>query len=538
MENSILLGYEYDYGLTTDEISIDIGELLFNVEIYGMIGRGKTRLVCSIIQHLFHNKVPCLIFDIKGEYAATFATEPNVEIFTIGAPHPLCINLFDTKDEDDVRGTLLVIEEMMASSNQEFSPSMKNLFETALFLTHKAEERTLETFVEILISLAKKTKHIASIQHTLDAVLNRINYIFNPLSFEILGVSQTTLNFDVLEQGKSIILDLSQFQRRAARPTDIYLICNLILKLFYKYASSKELTNKLRYVVVLEEAINIIPNIFRKTSSASLITAENNFLQGRSLGIGHITISQMWNSVSNVVHANSSTKIVFRSSQEIEKIAKALNLQEFYFKRLQQLPIRHCFLWKDGQEYVKEMTTVNFTLNPLKYDHYLLFLKRKYHSSTYPLLFNSFIDMRTALYDKLTNTKQTKQKKKEKLVETSQLSKKNQYSQKEITSKVEQFKKIFSEEINFKLDDVCFTFCSLSKDKKKCMKVRKNAKIISSTLLKRFTEYEIEQTILGASKVSLENLLKQIALKNKLPFNKQILFCTQRELVNFLRGSV
>ena len=533
MENSILLGYEYD-----EEISIDIGELLYNVEIYGMIGRGKTRLVCSIIQHLFHNKVPSLIFDIKGEYAATFATEPNVEIFTIGAPHPLCINLFDTKDEDDVSGTLLVIEEMMVSSNQEFSPSMKNLFETSLFLTHKAEVRTLETFVENLIALAKKTKQIKSIQHTLDAVLNRLNYIFNPISFEILGVSQTTLNFDMLEQGKSIILDLSQFQKRAARPTDIYLICNLILKLFYKYASSKELTNKLRYVVVLEEAINIIPNIYRKPSSASLITAENNFLQGRSLGIGHITISQMWNSVSNVVHANSSTKIVFRSSQEIEKIAKALNLQEFYFKRLQQLPIRHCFFWKDGQEYVKEMTTVNFTLEPLKYDHYLLFLKRKYHSSTYPLLFSSFIDMRVALYDKLTKSnKQPKQKKKEKLVESNQISKKKSSSQKKISSKVEQFKKIFSDEIKFELDDVCFTFCSSSMDKQKCKKYRKSAKIACSVITERYSQYEIEQAVLEKSKISVDELLKQVLQEKKLLTNNQVLFCAKRELVNNLTNN-
>ena len=532
MRNSILLGYEYD-----EEILIDIGELLYNVEIYGMIGRGKTRLVCSIIQNLFHNRVPSLIFDIKGEYAATFATEPNVEIFTIGPPHPLCINLFDTKDEDDVSGTLLVIEEMMVSSNQEFSPSMKNLFETALFLTHKAEVRTLETFVENLIALAKKTKQIKSIQHTLDAVLNRLNYIFNPISFEILGVSQTTLNFDMLEQGKSIILDLSQFQKRAARPTDIYLICNLVLKLFYKYASAKELTNKLRYVVVLEEAINIIPNFYRKQSSASLITAENNFLLGRSLGIGHITISQMWKSVSNIVHANSSTKIVFRSGQEIEKIAKALNLQDFYFKRLQQLPIRHCFFWKDGQEYVKEMTTVNFTLEPLKYNHYLLLLKRKYHSSTYPLLFNNFIDMRTALYDKLTNTKKPKQEKKEKPVETNQISKKNPNSQKKITSKVEQFKKIFSEEIKFQLDDVCFTFCSSSMDKQKCRKYRRSAKIACSVITDKYSLYEIEQTILEKSKISVDELLKEVLQDMKLTSNYQILFCAKRELVNFLMRS-
>jgi len=268
-----------------------------------------------------------------------------------------------------------------------------------------------------------------------------------------------------------------------------------------------------------------------------LITAENNFLLGRSLGIGHITISQMWNNVSNVVHANSSTKIVFRSGQEIEKIAKALNLQDFYFKRLQQLPIRHCFFWKDGQEYVKEMTTVNFTLEPLKYEHYLLFLKRKYHSSTYPLLFSSFIDMRVALYDKLTNTKKPKQKKKEKLVETSQISKKNPNPQKEIAGKVELFKKIFSEEIKFELDDVCFTFCSSSMDKQKCKKYRRSAKIACSVITERYSQYEIEQAVLEKSKISVDELLKQVLQEKKLSTNNQVLFCAKRELVNNLTNN-
>jgi len=289
---SIVLGHNLT-GASTNEVLIGVEELLYNTEIYGMIGRGKTRLVCSIIDQLISYELPCLIFDVKGEYAATFVDEPNVEIYTIGKPHPLCINLFDTKDENDVHGTLLIIEEMMVTSNQEFSTSMKNLFETALFLTHKADERTLETFVENLLVLTKKTHHTPSLQLTLDAVLNRLNYIFNPVNFEIIGVKETTLDFDLLEQGKSIILDLSQFQRKAARPSDIFLICNLILKILYRYASNREFTNKLRYIIVLEEAINVIPNIYRTESSASLITAENNFLLGRSMGIGHLTISQM-----------------------------------------------------------------------------------------------------------------------------------------------------------------------------------------------------------------------------------------------------
>ncbi|MCG3221268.1 MAG: ATP-binding protein, partial [Candidatus Heimdallarchaeota archaeon] len=409
-QQSILLGYEYA-GMLSDEVFIDVGELLYNVEIYGMIGRGKTRLVSNMIDQLISFELPCLIFDIKGEYAATFVDDSNVEIYTIGEPHPLCINLFDTKDEDDVRSTLLIIDEMMVTSNQEFSPSMKNLFETALFLTHTADERSLETYVENLINLAKQTHHIASIQHTLDAVLNRLNFIFNPINFEILGVKKNNLNFELLEKGRSIILDLSQFQKRAARPSDIYLVCNLILKMFYRYVYSRETAGQgLQYVVVLEEAVNIIPQFYKTPSSATLITAENNFLLGRSLGIGHITISQLWTSVSNIVHGNSSTKIVFRSCQGVEKIADALSLQEEQSQYLKQLPIRNCFVWIDGQAQAIEMTTADFSLNPLNNTLYLQILKKKYPSFVYPLLYNSFIDMRTTLYGKLSKQKQSDKK--------------------------------------------------------------------------------------------------------------------------------
>ena len=537
-EHSILLGYGRT-GLTTDEVLIGIEELLYNIEIYGMIGRGKTRLVCGILDQLIRYQIPCLIFDVKGEYAATFVDEPNVEIYTIGQPHPLCINLFDTKDEDDVRSTLLIIEEMMVTSSQEFSPSMKNLFENALFLTHKADERTLETFVENLIALAKQTSHISSIQHTLDAVLNRLNYIFNPINFEILGVKETTLDFDLLDQGKSLIFDLSQFQRRAARPSDIFLICNLILKLFYRFASTGEFTNKLRYIVVLEEAINVIPNFYRTESSASLITAENNFLLGRSLGIGHLTISQMWDSVSNIVHANSSTKIVFRSNQAIKKIANAFNLPDDRFKLVQQLPIRHCLVWIDGQDQALEMTTLDFSRNPLNYSQCLQVLESKYPSFTCPLLYTSFIDMRTSLYEKLgkanrPSRKEGKSKKNEKENRSKQTSKKRVSPLITVKSSVEQsMSSVLGEHTNTQ-DDVCNTFCSSNMNKQKCLDYRKNAQLVCSNLMKRYTKYEIEQAILEKSHITIEELLKQVLLERKLVYNDYALFCAKRELVNHL----
>ena len=532
---SILLGHESRSGFTVDEISIEASQLLYNTEIYGMIGQGKTRLVTSIIDQLLQYSIPCLIFDIKGEYAATFVNEPGVEIFTMGEPHPLCINLFDTANEDDVRSTLLIIEEMMATSNQEFSPSMKNLFETALFKTHQDEERSLETFVNHLLTLAKQNRHISSIQHTLDAVLNRLNFIFNPINFEILGVNETTLDFDLLNQEKSIILDLSQFQRRAARPSDIFLICNLILKMFYRFASAQELTSKLRYVVVLEEAINIIPHFYRTESSASLITAENSFLLGRSLGIGHVTISQMWDSVSQIVHANSATKIVFRSGGRIDKLTSALNLQEKDFSRLKILPKRHCFVSGDHQTI--EIVTLDFLKEPLNRQQYTVSLKKKYHYSSYPLLYSSFIAMRTSLYEKFSKSKeQPKNKsKQEKSKPTNEKLPNRKSLQSKRDNKIENQEAIISSSIpKSEEDSVCNTFCSLKSQEQTCFDTRSSAQIVYSVVLKEFSMFEIEQAILGTTHITIEDLLKKVTLEKKLPYNRNVLFCAQRELINFL----
>jgi len=495
--------------------------------------------ICSIIDQLLSCEVPCLIFDIKGEYAATFVNDPNIEIYTVGKPHPLGINLFDTKDEDDVRSTLLIIEEMMVTSNQEFSSSMKNLFETALFLTHKAEERTLETFVEILLKLAKQKNHSPSLQLTLDAVLNRLNYIFNPINFEILGVKETTLDFEFLSQGKSIIVDLSQFQRRAARPSDIFLICNLILKQFYRYAAQKELTNKLRYVVVLEEAINIIPNIYRTESSASLITSENNFLIGRSMGIGHLTISQMWDSVSKIVHGNSSTKIIFRSGQAIEKIAKTLSLQDEGYKRLQQLPILNCFVWIDGEDQAIEMTTVDFTREPHNHSLYFQYLRDKYPSSNYTSLYDNFIDMRTSLYEKLSKANQrTRKEDKGKKSNKEINSKRNSVVKSNLIKRdIKTIEKTIDRPLEHKKnarDDVCNTFCSSSMNKEECMNTKLVAQLACSILIKEFSNYEIEQAILGTFTTTIEDLLKQILSSKKLDYNDRVLHCAQRELANLL----
>ena len=67
-----------------------------------------------------------------------------------------------------------------------------------------------------------------------------------------------------------------------------------------------------------------------------------------------------------------------------------------------------------------------------------------------------------------------------------------------------------------------------------CFDTRSSAQILYSVALREFSEREIEQAILGKAQITLEDLLEKIALEKKLPYNKHVLFCAQRELTNFL----
>ena len=541
--NVIVIGKSVEENDENKDIVLDVKDLLLNIEIYGMIGRGKTQLVSSLLSQLLDKRISTIVFDIKGEYSRAFAEDTRVEIFTIGRPRPLCINIFETLDEDDVRNTLLIIEEMMMASNQEFTPAMKNLFENALFLTHKSHKRNLETFVENLFKVSRQVQSqtsISYIQQTIDAVLNRLNFIFNPINFEILGSSQTTLDFSSLEGGKSIILDLSQFQRRAARPSDIFLICNLILKMLYRYAAAKEMTSKLRFVTILEEAINIIPNFYHSESSASLITAENNFLLGRSLGIGHVTVSQMWDSVSTIVHGNSATKVVFRSSEKAELIGKSLNLSEEEVSIMQRLPTQHCYVFLDGAESAIQIKTLDVVGDLMSYSEYRTKLLKRYGRSVFPLLYNNFIDMRTSLYQKSGQQTHNKSGKgrSAKYTHNSQnrldnFITENKHldttkTQVEDSAEKEALDLIASADI-IPENLICERLCPDKTNNRECLKHNMGAKIIKTSILRQNSLKDIVSVLNDEDRIF--SLILEVANKRNLDFNDFLVFCTIKSII-------
>jgi hypothetical protein len=210
-----------------------------------------------------------------------------------------------------------------------------------------------------------------------------------------------TLDFSMLDQGRKIILDFSEYLRRGANTASLFLVCNLILHLLSKHASQKGITNILRYLVILEEAMYLIPKRFNLDSTASIGYSEQNFITGRSLGIGTITIYQLWNSVSSVVHANSLTKILFRG-EETEKIRNAIILTDEQFDYLPHLPDRNFILKSKALSGPALMKTKTFERKPYPKNDYLKIAREKFNKSGFKheRISQNLLELRKSIFEK------------------------------------------------------------------------------------------------------------------------------------------
>jgi len=404
VHQDIVIGNIVQNDRILDEYTLPLENFLFNTEIVGMIGRGKSYLVASIIEQLLNKNLGCLIFDLKGEYAEFFINDPDVFVYTIGYPAPLGINLFQMNSNDDVQNILALICEMLTITGAPFSPTMLNIFESALQKVTKKDEKNLEVFMHCLYQSSEEYSRSMKTSYSrdsIDAILNRLNYIFGGVNYEVFSAMSNTLDFSMLDQGQKIILDFSEYLRRGANTASLFLVCNLILHLLSKHASQKGITNTLRYLVILEEAMYLIPKRFNLDSTASIGYSEQNFITGRSLGIGTITIYQLWDSVSSVVHANSLTKILFRG-EETEKIRNAIILTDEQFNYLPHLPDRNFILKSKSLSGPALMKTKVFERKPYSKNDYLQLAKEKFNRSNfrYEMISQNLLELRKSIFEK------------------------------------------------------------------------------------------------------------------------------------------
>ncbi|MHA1367016.1 MAG: hypothetical protein ACTSP5_11470, partial [Candidatus Heimdallarchaeota archaeon] len=252
-------------------------------------------------------------------------------------------------------------------------------------------------------------------------------------------------------------------------------------------------------------------------------------------GIGTISIYQLWNSVSSVVHANSLTKILFRN-EETEKIKPAINLSIEQYNYLPNLPDRNFIIKSKTLSGPALLKTKTFTRAPYSNEDYLKIVKEKFRKNgfTYSRISGNLMELRKEIFEK----------KSIRSYDTNRSSVKTSIG--DYTSSTNRIKS--NETIDHKFNEYfwenCITLCPLRlkyKEKKSnwlkhnyCIKIQNKARKIAAELISHNDKPLIE--ILNSNPEYLVNkILDFYKESNETLVDPEIhAFCTVNIIVNTL----
>jgi hypothetical protein len=362
-------------------LELKLDDLMLHTVIFGETGFGKTRLIINLLQEIAKCNVAWTIIEMKGEYRPLTKLMKRVIYFRPGSNiAPLRLSLFDAQGENPeihAKKIFTILKEtfstLFTDQNRDLSAQMERVFYEALvsYLTSDGSinadgqnwdenrvltmtsanstsyspdsSRTWIGFSNYLKHYAEKhaLSSIPQINSTIQALLNRLSsFTRAPLS-EVFNHQESNANFDDLVKRKSII-DLSEIKRNGTSE-DLRLISNIITKYVATAAQQRGIQNQLRHLLIIDDALDVVPEILTKKTTAETGITEQMVLLLRTTGQGVIIATQRPNVSQNIV-ANSATKIFLRTTVDSEKAAKWLNLDEEQTNYLKVMPKREAII--------------------------------------------------------------------------------------------------------------------------------------------------------------------------------------------------
>lgn len=342
MSDELEIGSTVFEGRPFSRAGLKIEWLREHIAVLGATGTGKTTLVKHLIAQVSERTdIPWWVFDIKGtEYSGLAGQIDNVIILKPGLDISFVINLIDS-DTDNVESsaysTFIMLRELLKERGEssELSPAMEKLLrECIIRLTESLEcDNSIQGLVRKVSELATDDR-IGKM--TSDALLNRLQVLCQePLGQILSGGSKAIRISSLLD--KRVILDLS-YIARAGGMESARLLYNLVAKHIFDSSMRRGIVQGLHHIVVLEEASNLVPEIYSRYSAADVTTGESMVLLQRATGQGVIVVSTRPNISSNIL-ANTATKIVFRLPYDSQVGSKFLSLnqdQESYLRSMKR----------------------------------------------------------------------------------------------------------------------------------------------------------------------------------------------------------
>jgi len=373
-------------------------DFIKDIVIVATTGEGKTNIGMVFALELLQKEIPFMVVDWKRGWRALYSLDrkiyPNLNnllIFTIGRQVvPFAWNPFRAPPGINYKTWLAVICEVLEKSHisgqgvaHVFMKIYEKKFKELGF--DRIEPKMWPNFFDGLKELEsdKRRSYARELEWRQSTLRILKSFTFGPHA-----VCFNTRNPIKLEDllDKPVIFELDQ---ELPKPVRVFF-SELILRWIHLYRLSQGETDKLRHVLIFEEAHNLFPKSkYEKETTNSI---ENIYREIRSFGQGLISITQHSSLLPHYVAGNSHCQIVLalQHEEDVKASKKALFLENGQEDYLDKLRI--------GQGLVKikgriPTCLVKFPLVPVKKGgitdeyvknfmvRYLTYLRSKYHKN-------------------------------------------------------------------------------------------------------------------------------------------------------------
>ncbi|TFG15282.1 DUF853 family protein [Candidatus Thorarchaeota archaeon] len=340
IDNELTLGHAIYQDKEVSSVGLSAQMLREHLAVLGATGTGKTTLVKRLIAELsMRTDVPWWIFDVKGNEYSEFQKLGNVMVIRPGLDPTFSIPLVDSShSSESVQGqsTFTLLRELIREEgSSDLSPAMEQLlFKAVSRLAHsKGEGMGADCLVDLVKKMSDDNRVGKMIR---DALLNRLEILTREPLGAILSGGENQVNITDLMK-RRVVFDL-RYVARIGGMDAARLLYNLVAKRIFEAAMHRGISPNLNHVVVLEEASNLVPESYTRSSAADISTGESMVMLQRATGQGVIVVSTRPNISTNIL-ANTATKVAFRLPYDSEVGGRFLSIdqnQERYLRILKR----------------------------------------------------------------------------------------------------------------------------------------------------------------------------------------------------------
>jgi len=313
-----LLGMVISNGKDIAPLALYLKDIQRHVSVFGTTGSGKSTTAISLALRLFSMGVSVLILDWHGEHTKIVRAAGGKVYSPGSAENGLTINPMYCPNMSEIDFQIEFITDIFSQIFQ-FTPPQAYMFREALRSSFKVKPNP--TISDLINELSLMPIRSSWDHETRMALMRRLKIFTQGACGMALDGGDSFFREEIFRGLVSI--DLSNLKDVNSRA----IFSNFVLKIVYDHAVVNEAQGRLKHVLVIEEAQNIIPP---RRPEAPRTVGERILGELRKFGEGVVVISQFPSSISQEVIKNTSIRIIHtvRSGEDLEVLGESMSLDD------------------------------------------------------------------------------------------------------------------------------------------------------------------------------------------------------------------